>query len=571
MGDAKGGRLKNVAGLSCQEDIWLYKVGSRVSGQRGGFMHRSLGVIVVVFLGVASLAPHTNLPPPVPGSGTYVRKIRAIEMEGFATRTLAGIVFSPETNSLLIFDAGGTERLEPMDPFGRPQAPMSFGARIADPVNTVWSEQAGGLLFLTADADALMAARVERGAEPRVFAVTPPGFPASLSRGAAGMTADPATGEVFLLDAFARRMVRIEPDPIAGGGGEAALLRGRVVSIPLADLQQADLRGIAFNPGDGHLYVMSPTENRLHELTREGRIVGSRDVTAMGLRDPRAMVFAPSGDRTDDPSVMSLYIADAGPAASDPAQTVAQPTDGFVVEISLTEPPLPSAPEVTEAASLVRTIDTSRFSPASPDPSGLAYHPGRNHLLVSDGEVEEMNIWAGANVWETTLAGSVTETSSTLRFSDEPTGVAYNPSNGHWFFSDDTSDRLVFEVALGSDGRVGTTDDTVTSFVTADFGSGDPEGIAYDTRRGYLYISDGVNAEIYQVRPGANGRFDGVAPAGDDQTSHFDTASKGLPDPEGVEYNADSDTLYIVSQGARIVVETTVTGTTIRTIDVNGG
>jgi hypothetical protein len=44
--------------------------------------------------------------------------------------------------------------------------------------------------------------------------------------------------------------------------------------------------------------------------------------------------------------------------------------------------PIPSA--------LVNTIDTSRWSPASPDPSGLAYDATANRLLVSDGEVDEM-------------------------------------------------------------------------------------------------------------------------------------------------------------------------------------
>jgi len=490
-------------------------------------------------------------------SGFHVRKARAIEMDGFVTRRPAGVVFSPVRSSLLILQSGVSERLEAIDRFGRPLGGVSLGATVADPVNGAWSDGIGGIVFLSAGRDALLAARIQPGAASRVSPVTPAGLPASLSRGAAGIAVDPARGTIFLLDAFARQVIRIDPDPLAGQDAEAAIRRGAVTPIALVDLQQATLRGIAFHPGDGHLFVLDPADRLLHELTVEGRLVSSRDLAAIGLRDPGAMVFAPSGDQTDDPALLSLYVADAG---------TAEAKDGFVVELSLVEPaPVLAA---TAASSLVRTIDTSRFAKPSPDPSGLAYHPGRNHLLISDGEVEEMSIWAGANVWETTLAGSVIESSSTLRFSDEPTGVAYNPANDHWFFSDDTGDRYFYEVALGADGRVGTADDTVTTIVTADFGSGDPEGIAYDTRRGYLYIADGVNAEIYEVRPGANGRFDGVAPAGDDQVSHFDTASKGLSDPEGVEYNADSDTLYIVGNGARIVAETTVTGTLVRTLDV---
>ncbi len=520
-------------------------------------MRRFVRVGVVVFLGVATLIPPpVNLATADPGGGRYLREVRSIEMEDFETRTPHAVTFWPEAGAFLLFQAGATDRYDLMNPFGQPIGTARLQAPIADLLNVAWDARTGRLLHLSASGSELLAMALGPGAPPP-SRVTPPGLSASLTRDARGMTVDPATGTVFILDGFGRRVIRIDPDPLPGCDGECALRRGRTSPLAIPGLADADLRGIAFNPRDGHLYVMSPDEERLYELTAAGRVIGFRDLTPVGIRSPQGMVFAPSGDATDDPSVVSLYVAES-----------AQP-EGSIIEITLVEPPGPSPTAATEAASLVRTIDSSRFAPPSPDPSGLAYHPGRNHLLICDGEVEEMSIYDGVNVWETTLGGAVIETSNTLRFSDEPTGVAYNPANGHWFFSDDSGDRYVFEVVVGADGRVGTTDDTVTSFVTTNFGSGDPEGIAYDTLRGYLYISDGVNAEIYQVRPGANGRFDGVPPAGDDQTSHFDTASKGLPDPEGVEYNADSDTLYIVSQGARIVVETTVTGTTVRTIDVS--
>src|SRR5688572_5069393 len=52
---------------------------------------------------------------------------------------------------------------------------------------------------------------------------------------------------------------------------------------------------------------------------------------------------------------------------------------------------------------LVQIIDTSKWNPSSPDPSGITYWPARNRLVVVDGEVEEMSIFKGANLFVSTL------------------------------------------------------------------------------------------------------------------------------------------------------------------------
>jgi hypothetical protein len=269
------------------------------------------------------------------------------------------------------------------------------------------------------------------------------------------------------------------------------------------------------------------------------------------------MLFAPSGDPTDDPSIMNLFIADSGASGG----------DGQIVEVSLTEPVLQALPESSTGAVLVNTIHTSAWNPPSPDPAGIAYRPDVGRLLISDSEVEEMPpYWAGANVFDATTAGSLVTTCDVTTFTNEPTGVAVNPNNGHIFFSDDGDS--VYEVHLGADGQYCTADDTVTSFSTAAFNSFDAEGLAFG--QGNLYIADGVGAEIYIVSPGANGIFDGVSPVGDDQVTSFDTASLNQPDPEGIEFRPDTNTLFIVSNNTSSaeVVETTTAGAPVRVIDI---
>lgn len=211
------------------------------------------------------------------------------------------------------------------------------------------------------------------------------------------------------------------------------------------------------------------------------------------------------------------------------------------------------------SATLVKTTQTSAWSPPSPDPSGIAFW--RGHLVISDGEVDEMSIYAGANIFEAGTNGNLTRKSTTVSYSKEPTGVAVG-ANNHIFFSDDVK-RMVFEIDPGSDGQINTSDDRRTSFSTRSFGSNDPEGLAYGG--GTLFISDGAGSEVYSVNPGANGKFDG---SGDDRISHFDTGKLGESDPEGIEYSGNS--LFVVGHGnKKQMLEISTSGTLIRTINIS--
>ena len=348
------------------------------------------------------------------------------------------------------------------------------------------------------------------------------------------VTVDPATGRVFALESGTRIVGLAGPE--AGG-------------VDLARLGVARARGLAFDPTTGHLHVLDSERRRIHELSPAGEVVAMWDVSAYGLEAPRAMTFAPTGDATDDPSAQGLYVA----------------TDAGITELSLIE--LAAAPAPSATGALVRTTLTSRYSKPSPDPSGIAYATHQDNLIISDGEVEEMSIYAGANVFETTRSGTLARSWTTTSFSNEPTGTAYNPANRHLFVSDD--DRTnIYEVNPGPDGLYGTADDQVTSFDTAVFGCSDPEGVAFDSAEGALFIADGVNAQVYRVAPGNNGIFDGVSPAGDDQVRSFDTQAHGLIDPEGIAYDSDFGHLYVVGQPETLVFHFSTTGTLLRTVSI---
>ncbi|HXV59508.1 MAG TPA: hypothetical protein VEK15_02355 [Vicinamibacteria bacterium] len=364
-----------------------------------------------------------------------------------------------------------------------------------------------------------------------------------------GLTVDPESGDVYVLDGTRPRIVHL--DVPEDGSLEAAFvseiwLGGRV----------GDLQGLAFDPANGHLHSFNAAERRLYEIGPTGAVLAYRDLSSLGVIETRSLAFAPSGDSTDDPSQMSLYLSGA----------LTRKGGNTVLELSFVE--LPPPPPVNDLGTLVRTINTSGFSPPSPDPSGIAYLGSTGRLLMSDGEVDEMPIYQGANAFDFTLQGNLVNTFTTLPYSDEPAGLAFNPNNLHLYFSDDTSPR-VYELNPGTDTLYGTADDSVTSFRTPPFGSSDPEGVAYDSVTGALFIADGVNSEVYRVAPGANGIFDGVPPTGDDQVTSFDTAIFGVTDPEGIEYDLLNDALYVVGRPPTAVAHVTTGGTLLRIIDIS--
>ena len=277
------------------------------------------------------------------------------------------------------------------------------------------------------------------------------------------------------------------------------------------------------------------------------------------------MVFAPSGDQTDDPAQVNLFLADSG--QNDGQVTAPSESTGQILELSLIQPVAAAA--ATFTSTIVKTTDMSNISPPSPDPSGITYLPNNNRLMVTDGEVEETvnNIthFQGANVWELTLGGNVIRTANISKkaptdvpMTDEPTGVTWNPVDGHYFFTEDGGKR-VYNLNPGSDGLVGTSDDSWTFFSTNTAGNGDPEGITFDTCNNRLFVADGVNREVYQYTLAGS------------PVNHFDVGAYGVEDPESVEFNPVSCTLFVMSSNrpTPLIVETDLSGALRQTIDIS--
>jgi VCBS repeat-containing protein len=504
-----------------------------------------------------------NLPQ---ASGADVRVARVIEPDQLGLANPAGLAFSPGNGTLLLVTRtpgtppGSATDIELITLDEDRVGSVRIAAAVADPVNMAFDGDANRLLIFQSANNQLIEilARSDGSLDPQTLRRVDAGSWGL--KNPQGLTVDPASGQLFILDAGNSKIFGVEPDPQLG------FERPIVSEIDLAWAGSADLRGLAFDPTNGHLHVLEPAAQALYELTETGDVVATRDLSGFDFHNPQGMTFGPSGDSTDDPLQMNLYIADSGLGGA--GSTFAE--IGHITELTFELPPAPPAALFApEVATLIQTIRTYQFNPPSPDPAGITRIDG-DRLLISDSEVNEMKIFKDVNLFEIDADGRVYETGNTTihQSNNEPTGVTWNPANNHIFISNDDRDEI-YEMDAGSDGVYGTSDDIVTSFDTGAFGSGDPEGVAFDASQGVLYIVDGVDAEVYRVSPGSNGVFDGTGGSGDDQVTHFDTKRLGLTDPEGIVWDSDTGHLYGVGKPVNTVFHFTTTGDLVREIDIS--
>jgi uncharacterized protein YjiK len=366
-----------------------------------------------------------------------------------------------------------------------------------------------------------------------------------------GIAIDPITGDLVIVDAAGPSLVRIQAKKTGFDDVESAM-------VDLGSHGIDDVSGVAFDVSSGFLYIIDSSEELLFELDIDGQVRGTWRLLGLDLGVAVPMAFAATGDQTDEPSTTSLYVL-AGSADSDA---------GRVLEL------LPPASDVPLnfgfTSEVISRIDVASFAPPSPDPSGVGYIASSERLVVVDSEVDEtvegISHFADVNLWKVSIRGEPIATANISQreptdvpMTNEPTGITWNSRNAHYFISDDNVQR-VFDLNPGSDGEIGTSDDTWTSFSTSSAGNLDPEGVSYHADQDAVFVVDGVNQEVYQYTN------DG------EPVHHFDVARYGVVDPEGIAVNSATGTLFILGQGPHpIVIETTTTGELLRTIAIGAG
>ena len=522
-----------------------------------------LGLLLsLLVIGVASAQ---DQPP-------FIGLVHEMEAEKTNLSNPVGMVFSSQANIFHVVESRGNNNIlsdivviKNISAFGRNEGSTSIKIGIDNPINMAMDNKFGRLLIYKASSHQLIEVYEDSKGDldPNTLTVNDVSYFGL--QDAQGMAFDPMNGYLYFLDAVGPRLVRINVQP------DGSFTNATIDEVNLSWAGTIGLHGVAFDPTTGNFHAVSPGEQSLYEFTNNGEVVAIRDLSEFNLSNPQSIIFAPSGDQTDDPMESSLYLADSSTPINSQNEFYSADTnttglsEGKIVELSLVQPLDQINADFTSA--LVKTTDTAAFSPPSPDPTGLTYLSSSNRLLISDADVEETKLgithFMGVNLWEVSLAGTVMRTTNismvpptNVPMTNEPTGVAWNPGNGHYYFTDDHG-PVVFDLNPGIDGLIGTADDSWTSFsLIAE--NGDPEGITYDTWHDRLFVIDGANLEIYQYT------LTGIP------VNQFDVEILGVLDPESVEFNSISSTLFILSNlSHKVITETDLSGNLLQTIDIS--
>jgi len=187
----------------------------------------------------------------------------------------------------------------------------------------------------------------------------------------------------------------------------------------------------------------------------------------------------------------------------------------------------------------------------STDAAGIGYHPPSNHLYIADSEINETIQFEGNNIFETNLLGDqiIREIASN---NTEPTGITYNEFDGFFYVCNDNTQIITrYDDNLNNPlATVRTADDLATAT--------DPEGITSDPATGILYVSDGVTGGRQVLIYNSDLQFQ----------SSFTVPE--VIDPEGIAFNTQNGNLFIVSSADMAIFEYTTTGTFIAEYDISG-
>jgi len=447
-----------------------------------------------------------------------------------------GMVYLPNTDGFLVWDElSNKNEVSLLGNNGQIQQVAIPPDTLKGVIGAVYDPLSSQLLLLKTGQIQILGLSVDNRESIKIF---DPGTPPIDISGMGlivptGFTRNPANGEMYILDNQPFRILRLS---LGADNSQNALVfeELKLSKQLLSHLENQILHTLAFNPESYSMFTVSQERQVIYEISMTGSLLSTLTLNDPSLNNIKSLMFAPGVNQSDDPLAHNLFILDGGGTASDNNR----PATGQIIEITLNPTKLPIG-IVLRPSYPVRSFPTNKsvWKDNSPDPSGIAYLPETGEFILVDSEVDEFPpLDLLPNVFYLSSSGILNRTANTYKFATETSGIAVNPVNNHYFFSDDNVGKI-FELDPGLDGTFWTLDDLLTEKSIAI----DSEDITFGGNT--IFVAGGNLGEITIYGLGA----DGILSSDDDVPTTFDTDVYGFSDVEGIAFNGDTGTLFIIS------------------------
>ncbi|HXQ38940.1 MAG TPA: hypothetical protein VN843_33365, partial [Anaerolineales bacterium] len=200
------------------------------------------------------------------GNSAPVRVIRSIHTNEFGANDPKGLAFSPTADSFLILGSTDTTLVTR----GEDNAgTLALPEVQADPLNAAFDKKSGSLFAFNRGKSELVKMQSDSRGLPNASA-SPTRYASDAYglKDPQGIAFDPVIGRLFILDAADSQILAVVPHVTLGFDSNEAIKAKRVQKISLKQLGLGVLKGLAYNPGNGHLYITEPAQKKLHELTQ---------------------------------------------------------------------------------------------------------------------------------------------------------------------------------------------------------------------------------------------------------------------------------------------------------------
>ena len=216
------------------------------------------------------------------------------------------LVFPPGANTVILPPgrSGGSHTLVLADPGDESTFFTAGELAVSGAINVTAYGQGDSAVVILYEAASDELVIIDRGAGRQDR------FDASALRiaGAQGVTSNPSTGQVYILDTPKSRIISIAPDSDGNYDIADAIREGRVEETEYSpDL--ARIRGLAFNPAGDSLITASAGAGVLFELSQDGSLQKIHQMQGVDVSNLSGLAIAPSLDNTDDPAKLHLFIA----------------------------------------------------------------------------------------------------------------------------------------------------------------------------------------------------------------------------------------------------------------------